>query len=482
MSRDYDAVVMGSGIGGLTCGAFLARAGLKVLVLEQHYQFGGYAHSFRRRGFRFEAGIHSVPMSNDGLIMHMLRLLGVDRMIETVTQDEMFSVQMPGLRYSMPVLPNDIVGKLKADFPHEKQGLQRLLDDMRHFYDVLARPIFSFEENFVEEDKQFVSRYHNRSYRDYIDSFVGDQRLRNIFYSQWPYGGTAPDCAPTVFYVMMYIIHFMEGSDYVQGGMCKLVDALVSVIEGSGGAVRKRSMVEGVLTDQSGARAVRLSNGETFEGRVFVSNISPYALHRRIIEGSARKGVWLRRLNALQPSVSSLAVYCGLNKDIGGIFKHNIHFWFAHDNYEQVYRNMVGGNVDAEDHLILLKPTAEETPSLTLLRFAERGAEENWKEAKMRHAESMLAQAERLFPGVRDATALTEVGSPTTFERYTLNTDGALYGFENTCDMYGEAKLPIKTYVKNLYQTGHWGRPGGGVWNVMSNAYTTSKLILRDIG
>jgi prolycopene isomerase len=73
-----------------------------------------------------------------------------------------------------------------------------------------------------------------------------------------------------------------------------------------------------------------------------------------------------------------------------------------------------------------------------------------------------------------------ETGSPATLERYTANTAGALYGFENTCEMYGEAKLPIRTHLTNLYQVGHWGKPGGGVVNVMTSGYTGYHVIMRE--
>jgi prolycopene isomerase len=115
------------------------------------------------------------------------------------------------------------------------------------------------------------------------------------------------------------------------------------------------------------------------------------------------------------------------------------------------------------------------------MRFRHADASGNWAEDKKRLGEAMLAKACELYPGLPAMIDYVEYASPATFERYTRNTAGALYGFENTADMYGEAKLPIKTYLPNLFQVGHWGKPGGGVWNVMLNGYTASKLILREL-
>jgi prolycopene isomerase len=91
----------------------------------------------------------------------------------------------------------------------------------------------------------------------------------------------------------------------------------------------------------------------------------------------------------------------------------------------------------------------------------------------------MIQKLEELHPGIKEMIELVEIGSPDTFNRYTLNTDGALYGFANVKDLYGEAKMPVTTHLPNLFQTGHWGKPGGGIWNVMYNSYIASKIILK---
>jgi len=108
LTKDFDAVVLGSGIGGLNCGAFLAHAGMKVLVLEQHSKIGGYAHNFKRKKFTFESGIHSVPMSSDGTIMHLLRILGVDSQVSTVELPSMYRFSTPALSVSVPSRQDEI--------------------------------------------------------------------------------------------------------------------------------------------------------------------------------------------------------------------------------------------------------------------------------------------------------------------------------------------------------------------------------------
>ncbi|MBD3344786.1 MAG: radical SAM protein, partial [Chitinivibrionales bacterium] len=223
-----------------------------------------------------------------------------------------------------------------------------------------------------------------------------------------------------------------------------------------------------------------LESGEEIEADYFVSNISPYTLHLEIINQEARKKLWLRRLRSLNPSISAVVAYLGMKPGAMPLLDNSINFWFDSRCHEDIFQSIMANNIQNVNHLIFLKAQESGNPdTLTLMQFVQKHAAENWKEAKNRVADRMLAKADELYPGIESAVELREIGSPTTFERYTGNTAGALYGFENTKDMYGEAKLPKQTYLENLYQVGHWGTPGGGVWNVMYNSYSTTRMMLR---
>jgi prolycopene isomerase len=225
---------------------------------------------------------------------------------------------------------------------------------------------------------------------------------------------------------------------------------------------------------------VTTADGEQYEARVVVSNISPYALHSQLLPQEARSKRWGIRLGNLNPSVSCVGVYLGMASGAERLLPSCLNFWYGSTDHEALFAQVLANRGEPLDHLFLLR-SAEPSPNpaFLLMQYVQQSASQNWKQDKLRYAERMVDLAERVVPGIKQNILLTEVGSPDTYARYTGNTAGALYGFENTSALYGEARMPVRTNLDNLFQTGHWQRPGGGVWNVTVNGYAVAKSILN---
>ncbi len=476
---NFDAVVLGSGIGGLNCGALLAHAGMKVLVLEQHSKIGGYAHSFKRKKFIFESGIHSVPMSSDGFVMHILKILGVDSQVSTIKLPSMYRFFTPTQN---DIIPSDYheINEFLNQRANSVSDVKKFTDSSQQFYDHICAPLFNYEEQFVPEDISFMSQFHNKSYYDHITSLISNKTLQTSLFAQWPYAGISPQNCGALYSFTMFLLHHREGSYFCKDGFSSLAKALASVITSRGGAVLTKKQVSGLKVENNRVTHVSTSDGNEYQTSMVVSNISPYQLHTSLIPENARGKLVKRRLGNLSPSVSCVVVYLGLKKEFLPMMDHTVNFWFESEDFETIYDKITANDISSLNHLIMLRGIDEgDYPTLTLMYFTRSDLSIDWHNFKQVMAERMIQKLEELHPGIKEMIELVETGSPETFDRYTMNTMGALYGFANVKDIYGEAKMPINTHIPNLFQTGHWGKPGGGIWNVMYNSYIASKIILK---
>jgi phytoene dehydrogenase-like protein len=480
LSNDFDAVIIGAGIGGLTCGAFLARQGVRVAVCEKHSVIGGYAQNFTRKGFSFDSSVHSVPMADHGFVCGLLTELGIRNDLTITPNTCTMHVLSPTMDYCVPADIEGVKQALCKDFPHEKNGVTALLADMQtqfHRY----KGMFQDGEFPTGPSVATIDVIESTlSYKDYLGRFIHDDKLLNVFHSIWPYAGISSSYAP-MFNALVFALYAIEGSHHVKGGFSALADALAGVIVKNDGEVKTRWSVCGLRIDND--RRVRAvvgaDGGELTAGR-FVSNVSPFLLHRSMIPESFRSRLWLSRLERLRPSVSSFCVYLGITGDASDIVQDNITFWFGTDDHDAQYNRILSGRTDVIDHLLVMRtPSDGPNSTMTLICIAMPDVQNGWKTAKKKFAEAMIDKAVSLFGDFTPRIAVAESASPATFERYTGNTGGALYGFENAKDLSCQSKLPLTTHLSNLYQAGHWTKSGSGIYNVMSSGRAVASMILN---
>jgi prolycopene isomerase len=480
LSNEFDVIIIGAGIGGLTCGAFLAQQGMRVAVCEKHFQIGGYAQNFSRKGFTFDSCVHSVSMADHGFICGLLGRLGIrDDLVITPNTCSMH-VMSPGMRYSVPADLESIRGRFCRDFPAEKDSIIALLSDMTKQFSKFKKNLGSEKISPAPADAPLDIAEATCSYREYIARFIKDTTLRHLFYSVWPFAGNSPSYAP-VFNALIFIVHALEGSHHVKGGFGALAGALAGAVLKNNGVVLTRWPVCALRTgSDKKVAAIVNAQGEELNAHSFVSNISPYILHRSLLPQEARNRLWLRRLEKLRPCVSAVCVYLGIQGDASDIVRDNVTFWFASLDHEAIYSRILSGPTGTIDHLLIMRPPdSEHESTLTLMCFARPDGAADWKEAKKNISAAMINKAIELFGDFSARILVREAASPATFERYTGNTGGALYGFDNARDLYGQSKFPLTTHMRNLFQVGHWTKSGSGIYNVMSCGNTVADMILN---
>ena len=478
-----NVVVIGSGIGGLTTGAFLAKAGMKVVIVERHDRIGGYAHNFKRKNFRFESGIHTVPFADGGVLRTILGQLGINENIKTREFPEMYRTISPYGTEIMPEKKSDIIAKLYSDFGHQKKGLDEFFGDLNLLSDTIFTLFGKGKRGLLDEDHSKIAKFLSHSYSSYLERLFDDEHLRFFLSGMWPYVGITSGFGQHLFMQMLFNAHFQDGSYGIEGGFVKVAEELAKVIEQNGGKVILKDEAEQIYCEEKTAKCVKTKKGLLIDCDLVISGCSPYVLHNKLIDEKSRSKFVQKRLSALKPADSVVCVYLGMKKGYEKYIDSNVAMYFRNKDIDAPYKR-----IHAEpklpfvcDNLAILHSVEFlADPTIILFSFVNQSDSQHWKTDKKLIAQKMIDELNVAYPGIKDYIELTEIGSPDTMERYTLNTGGSIYGFENTCDSYGEAKMPIKTHIKNIYQTGHWTRPGCGMLNAAISGYTTFHTILED--
>jgi prolycopene isomerase len=322
-----------------------------------------------------------------------------------------------------------------------------------------------------------------RTWGQMVDARINDPKLKAVVSSQWGYYGLPPSKLAALYYALPAVGYLEEGGYYPRGRSQDISNAFVKFIEKKGGKVVLGTEVEKILVEGDTARAVRTSDGRTYEGRVIVSNANAYDTFHSMLEGNAPLEDYLARLDRFGVSLSSFQVFLGLHKDLvreAGIEDSEVFVAPGYDD-DAAYEASRKADVENGGYGLTLydnifegySPRGKNTVNIITLQghqHWDQYAPDYWKgektaynAEKRRMARVLIERAEKRFlPGLSGAVEVMEIGTPLTNIRYTGNHRGAIYGWDQTVDNCGASRLPHRTPVKNLFLAGAWTRPGHG--------------------
>jgi prolycopene isomerase len=503
---DYPTVVIGAGLGGLVCAAYLAKQGIPVTVVEQHSIPGGYATSFDRAGgkFSFEVSLHGTSIHNNGAA-RILSDIGVLDKIQLVELPEVYRLKTPKLDISVPQRdPEAYIDLLTKHFPAEAEGIRGFVEEMIGIadeIDTLSRKKGKFFKLIFPLQYPKMWDVRNKTLADLIDDHVKDPELQHVLAALWGYYGLPPSQLSGFYYANATGGYLKNGSYYIKERSQNLSDTIAEVIEDHGGTMRYDSRVQKILVKNGSVEGVTLAGGETLPARAVVSNASVPATFREMIPQDVIPADYREKLNGYKPSISSFIVWLGLNQDLTDKIKAFSTHVSSDRGAEADYRLGLQGGIEDQSFSVCIYDnifqgySSQGTSTLQLLALGgfepwrkfetdyRAGNKTEYHKEKARWTDILIRRAEKaIIPGLSGMIEVKESATPLTNWRYTGNTEGAIYGFEQSMDNAYMKRIKNRTPIKGLYLASAWGDPGGGYAGVYRGGQSAFLALMKDWG
>ena len=473
----YDAIIIGAGVGGLVCANLLARTGLKVLLVEQHFMVGGYCSTFRRNGYTFDAATHFYPLlGNPSTITGaLLQDLGITT--EWIKMDPVDCFHFPDdSSFSVPADFNSYLNKLKAEFPEEACNIDDFFTLVRKTY------LIGLMRHFRDVATERLTPYQNLTIRDVLQKHFRNEKLRLLLTGDIGHWGSPPSRTSFVFDSMLRLAYFL-GNYYPRGGSQVFVDELAQRFEEAGGHILMSSLVKRILVEDHTICGVEVETGsprhkvlKQISAGVVVSNADLCHTLEQLIGPELLDPDYLAHIKQLRPTLPCFLIHMGL-KDISlaELRKAEGYHWSCWDA-ERVATNAFKVFLPtAYDPSIA--PQGGQVAIIQKVTQVDFDSTQDWTGHKGAVEEFVFQSLERCIPGISSKIVVKLTASAYTSYRYTLNHHGAMLGWEMAPDQLGENRPAIQGPFKNLYFVGHWIQPGGGITPVMISAMQAAKRI-----
>jgi prolycopene isomerase len=473
LEDSYDAIIIGAGIGGLACGCYLAKEGMKVLIVEQHNKPGGCCTSFNRKGITFDAAVHILASCSEG------GLLG-EVLDELDLRDEIKFIRMN---------PTDVILTIEHEISIKTDWGENI-DIFCNIFPKEARSIKNFFKYIDSVDRKKIHNYlnlSNKRFGEMLQTYFKDKHLISLLSVLLFYTGVPAYEASVLISVFGYK-QLLDSGYYPIGGMQRFSDAFAKKFIEYGGTLLLSNKICKIEIKDREVTGVRLQGNEYIRSRNVISNCDARQTYFELINKQHSSIKFINEINKLLTTSSFFTICLGLNKPLSRNNTTDCLVWYfpkrdINTVFSEVFYNKEPYFKDGV--MCILNPKSGEVltdnicETLYLCSTASYMTSRYWKENRERIADELIKRAEDIFPGLSSSIVVKSICSPHDIEKFTLNYKGAMNGWACIPKQVSSPKIRMITKIKKLYMIGHWVSQsfGGGVSTVAYMGLKAAKLI-----
>ena len=501
---DYDVIVIGAGLGGLSAATHLGVNGYKVLVLEQHDKVGGCATRFDRGDYTFDASLHEMagggPGKEDRGLYRLLELWGIHPKVEFIELPQFYRSVFPGVDISLPSNWEGFKAELKKRWPAESAGIDKFeticgqtfaeMMELRDLYRYGGLKSF-FVKAMVPVRQPVFFRYMDKTLQDVMDECFTDNDLKAVVSQLWVYYGAPTPEQSALIGLLATETYLRDGVWHFKGTSQALSNAYAERIRELGGEVKTNTLVTRVIMAAGAAAGVATEDGAVYTARYVVANTDPYQLAFKLVGEEHFPEKYLARLKTLKPANSLFGVYLGLNVDLRerGYDDTEIFYCPSAPDPTALYDKMMAG--DFRNGLVAITLYSnygdpvyapEGKSVVTLTGYSDMDAWPEYGDAydalKAKKVDELVALAAEIIPELADPAYVDvkEGFTPRTLNRYTMNRKGVVYGFYLSPEQW--EKVPNRTPVPNVFIASNWSQAWHGMGSAQMNGWRAAQLII----
>lgn len=482
IEEQYDAIVIGSGVGGLATAIALGENGFKVLVVEQHEVPGGWSHSFTLEGQRFSPGVHYVGQLGEGQTANeMYSKLGIanDIVFFRMNPNGFEHCHVGNEKFDIPEGLENMIAAFQKRFPEEKKNIDkylRLVNTVSYQLQLMTTFKTFFEKITAPFKTKYVGKFGLFSLKRVIGWHVKDPYLKAFLNIQCGDHGLPPSRA--AFPVHSAVMgHYMNGGYYPHGGGGGIVKGMTNAVKRHGGKILLNTSVNKiVMNDRNEAVGVQIDGGKVIKANCIVSNTDPHKTYKELVGEKYLSKKLLKKLGNTKYSVTSFILFLTLKIDLTDKNIDSGNYWMMkNEDIDQHYSELIKEDVTKGESFpgVFLSCTTLKDPAsyngvhhnFEVVTYVDYNCVKDFSHLKDYKTEAYLAfkekvknkllnNVEELIPGAKDCIEIAELGTPLTNEYYINSTDGNVYGTEKTLRNVGPLSFKNKSEIKNLYLAG----------------------------